>query len=966
MLRVNYEDYDRLWARLRTIVQSKNCLIPEASSKKAWELAAPTLNNVAFGGKLSLGGQLGKPLLRLRLSPLKVEDSHRLWRKFGGDRFFCLKVPAISRNTLPEYLKSDVETVHTAFIDWLTYTLHSFLGRRWQVFFGREDRSQKPSRTISGPKERVYRIHMFAEDGHDFIDRPRFGEADPRGVEHVRMSALDLIGWFMSADRNMRKPALKLFARLALAVSKTIPTYTFRSNQIFHVRDAYASTPGPSKIDPNYSQQRKQTSDVQTPDSPIMNDGCARMSRAAARAVSDHLGLLHVPCAFQGRFGGAKGMWMVDVTGERPTPQAGDIWIEISESQLKFEGHYSDLNPYTLPDPNRVTFEVNDYIKSLSSSGLNFQLMPILEHGGVPVDVFKQIVRDDQTSQISSMQAAMDAGVSLRLWNQRHNAIEERLQGQAMKMCGGIPQVISQKIEWAVECGFEPESCRFLRDMLYRSIHAYCLRLEEKMDVKIGQSTFPFMLADPLGILEEGEVHLGFSSSFSDPKSGFDDTMIHDRDVLVARMPAHLPSDIQRVRAVFRTELRAYRDVIIFSVKGACSLASKLSGGDYDGDRAWVCWDPSIVNKFTNTEPPPETSAESFGIQKDSAKVSDFVKDKRFTKEFIRHGLDFNLRPSMLGTCTSFHEKFCYNDRPINDPEAVKIAQLLGLLVDSAKGGFKFTEAIWGAYLKDNGVPLGGRKPAYKDQTSSKPTKHLIDVLVFEVAKGVKDDALEHFSNRYKEVDIRDDDLIRYKVAELKRSLKGADLKAVLSSLNLELEAIFNEWSRRSRANKEDFRSLRVKTDQADLATVLEAADHCRSRFLAIAPSAHETGLPIQSDRIQEWQEQHAAGEESYWDLLKASIAYSKFPKSNFVWYLAGMELGEIKATSKGRAGYRTVQIDIHRVLRVNGRLVDGMKKREDLEAMYETLANAAESDDDDGDDASDFGSSSWVNGISF
>lgn len=57
------------------------------------------------------------------------------------------------------------------------------------------------------------------------------------------------------------------------------------------------------------------------------------------------------------------------------------------------------------------------------------------------------------------------------------------------------------------------------------------------------------MIADPLAVLEEGEVHFGFSSTFQDPDSGWSDVMLHDIDVLVARSPARLPSDVQKVEA---------------------------------------------------------------------------------------------------------------------------------------------------------------------------------------------------------------------------------------------------------------------------------------------------------------------------------------------------------------------------------------------------------------------------------
>lgn len=98
--------------------------------------------------------------------------------------------------------------------------------------------------------------------------------------------------------------------------------------------------------------------------------------------------------------------------------------------------------------------------------------------------------------------------------------------------------------------GFQPRTCRYLKDQLYKVIKDYCLRLEEKMNIGVGQSTNAFMIADPLAILEEDEIHLGFSSVFHDPTSGFDQSMLHNIDVLVARSPAHLPSDVQKVMTI--------------------------------------------------------------------------------------------------------------------------------------------------------------------------------------------------------------------------------------------------------------------------------------------------------------------------------------------------------------------------------------------------------------------------------
>ena len=71
------------------------------------------------------------------------------------------------------------------------------------------------------------------------------------------------------------------------------------------------------------------------------------------------------------------------------------------------------------------------------------------------------------------------------------------------------------------------------------------------MSIEVGKSTSAFMIADPLALLEENEIHLGFSTPFYDSKSKWEDTMLHDVDVLVARLPALLPSDIQKASPSF-------------------------------------------------------------------------------------------------------------------------------------------------------------------------------------------------------------------------------------------------------------------------------------------------------------------------------------------------------------------------------------------------------------------------------
>lgn len=139
---------------------------------------------------------------------------------------------------------------------------------------------------------------------------------------------------------------------------------------------------------------------------------------------------------------------MVDALDES-IPNGRGYWIEITDSQLKFEGHNSDQ---WAPDPKRVTFEVQNFSKKLSTATLNFQLMPILEDRGVPYVVFKRLLEEDLTSRISELEVAMQSALNIRIWNQENNPVtEERIQNKGIEMIGGLPWSLAEKINWFVE-----------------------------------------------------------------------------------------------------------------------------------------------------------------------------------------------------------------------------------------------------------------------------------------------------------------------------------------------------------------------------------------------------------------------------------------------------------------------------------------------------------------------------------
>ena len=336
------------------------------------------------------------------------------------------------------------------------------------------------------------------------------------------------------------------------------------------------------------------------------------------------------------------------------------------------------------------------------------------------------------------------------------------------------------------------------------------------------------------------------------------------------------------------------------------------------------------MQPFRNADVPPFPELESYGIEKDTSTVADIESHHDYLKTFLRHAFNFNLQPNMLGRCTLYHETYCYHEKAIDSTQAISIAVLLGNLVDSAKGGFHFDEAKWVAYLKKNRLSRNLTKPAYRDSQKEKPTDNLIDYLVFVVAKRVREKALHEFDKRFSDISPRDDDLFRIRTEEHEEAKNNRPLASVLKNLEIGLRDISTFWSVHARRENldEDIRPSR----KSGAMTFTNLVERCRADFLSLKPTLDDHFLGEASDRISSWQRDHARGRSSYWDLLKASVAFHLYHKSSFVWHMAGIELGEIKATACGRGAYRTVVGDVFEAFKLDKRVVDRAMRKDMME----------------------------------
>jgi hypothetical protein len=364
-----------------------------------------------------------------------------------------------------------------------------------------------------------------------------------------------------------------------------------------------------------------------------------------------------------------------------------------------------------------------------------------------------------------------------------------------------------------------------------------------------------------------------------------------------------------------------------------------LSGGDYDGDRVWICWDPSIVNNFTNSSMPsnpPDLAA--LGLNRDTTTIAQIASSDDPMRTFLQKSFDFCLEPNLLGICTSFHERMCYARQDINTRGAVIVSTLLGHLVDREKQGLRFTDDDWTRLRQSNAEiwPKNPPKPAYKEDKHERATSHIIDHLVFDVAKTIRQETLHDFSEYFKDANPWDSDLAAlYKQEEADAdAAKDADVKEVLRQLALDLAATHSHWTRGVSSSDED---------RAREGRFSALVDESYSRFRQILPPADSTH-PLLShwrrdaERDNEDDAAAGTGAVSHWSLLRASAAFTRYYKvgsGKFPWYMAGRELGILKARRASKGRWRAVVEPVYACLKPDAGYLKRVGRRRELEEFF-------------------------------
>ncbi|KAF9479421.1 hypothetical protein BDN70DRAFT_692461 [Pholiota conissans] len=632
------------------------------------------------GGRIQ---QIGRVLklddsFKIVLEPCESRRSYRFARFYGSRRFLNLGIP-------DEILKTENDKVKA-------YLSHKFIicGRTFVAFHAKDSH--------------VYMV----ETDEDFERSPPDQREDWCG-DQFRLSFRDFINWHNPLDqpKNYKQVISKYATRFALGLSNSVPILEFKEENIMFIDDITASDWPIWKEDP--------------PADKLMTDGCGLINHAALHQIVKRLGYENVPAAIQGRIDGSKGLWILHPSDRSPEPK---IWIRTSQNKIKNRSFDRAHRIFDLLEPSRASAPISltkqsivnlfcngisqESLVNMMRDGLEQEVAPLLDWDKPNAMVYLWDVLN-KTSGISGSRAKRLSvslnralGLEHREWG--HTAISADIEEivkpddilsatlTRRNMHSGEPESFSEFAMELIQAGFNPAENRPLYEKIRYVVSETIKSNVEKFRIPIEESLGAFIVPDPLGILEEGEIYYRFSTPRCDPRTSMQ-VHVLEGDVVLGRYPIRLPSDMQKARAVNRRELDRWPDVVIVSTKGKRSLASLLADGDMDGDELIVIYDQAIVAAFQNkpfTSAPANFYEDNF--TRSVEKVEQFCDraaliSERKAHEAFQLVLIASLAENNVGIYSSLHEnaiiKYGYGD-----PISIRLAYIFATLLDASKTGY--------------------------------------------------------------------------------------------------------------------------------------------------------------------------------------------------------------------------------------------------------------------------------------
>ncbi|PVG00655.1 hypothetical protein CPB86DRAFT_824234 [Serendipita vermifera] len=510
----------------------------------------------------------------------------------------------------------------------------------------------------------------------------------------------------LNQDQSMGKWA----SRLDLGFSSTVPIVQLDNNRVRSLGDFDGQELVNEKLPANQ----------------CMTDGCGYVNKELMRLVRATMGRSSLPTAIQFRIRGCKGMALI-----RPDQPGGytespydspTMWIRPSQEKIS----------YLAPQPDQVILEVVGVNYLSTPARLGAEMLINLEYNGVPAEVFSNLNRSNMQKIYDALTAWTGYRAMPKLWDwisrkggvlpirlnrlphdplgSEVNKIRKKLtpsnkDGEPLDcftdLVSGCPVTLYESAMTLIGAGFTPQDCPHLVDRIERIMKKqfdHCTKenkLEVPMSAMVHIAPVPEAFKDLLG---EGEIHfLSSTENLLQPTGEL--ASVISGEALIARYPCKVPSDFQKVKIVNRPELSQFVNIVLLPIVSYRSLASLLSGGDYDGDQVLIIWQPEILNywiddpsnigfsnlppDFSNNFEAPPTLEEL--LSRYPSELSDRDK-RRIVKEIQNTMLSSISIQKEIGMYCTWHEKAAAK-YGYGSPEAIRLAHMQLDRIDSVKTG---------------------------------------------------------------------------------------------------------------------------------------------------------------------------------------------------------------------------------------------------------------------------------------
>ncbi|CAL1273134.1 unnamed protein product [Larinioides sclopetarius] len=411
----------------------------------------------------------------------------------------------------------------------------------------------------------------------------------------------------------------------------SVPKYMARMGQCFSQTEDAVSVP----LDPRYVRTEKDIEggfDITNGKPYCFSDGVGRISVSLAKKVHDALGHDKLCSAFQIRYGGYKGMLVID-------PTLKDADIVFRESMRKFNS------------PNNTRLEIAKTSAPISLQ-LNRPFITILNDLGVRHRTF------------SKLQEEMLRTLTDMLFDEKKAA--SFLESKTPNQIFNYKELSASGIYLTTE--------PFFRSLLLALHRHHVEKIKSRANIAIDPSQGRNMLGvmDETGLLNENEVFVQYTKDISYGETTRD-SIILNRTVLVTKNPCLLPGDVRKFRAVDIPELHHIVDCIVFPQKGSRPHPNEMGGSDLDGDEYAVLWNDDLIFHRQNEPPGHFPSARQ--------EVNNNIEDADMIDFLVKY-----IKTDQVGAIANAHLAYADNVSIFSD-KCITIAEKFSYAVDFAKTG---------------------------------------------------------------------------------------------------------------------------------------------------------------------------------------------------------------------------------------------------------------------------------------